>query len=547
MTLQGDLSTLELADIVQNLELHRRSGTLSVETAQGTTRVYFEAGAVALIASERRPTLLDDLVVAGFVTERELAAARKARWRTRKSMGEVLVKRKALSTETLAWFTERRLEEDLAEFLALDAGAFTFTDEDVPRGVFDPEERALELRLPVGAMLFEAARRKDHWPLIRRRLPSDAAHYLAPGALEVAGHGDAELAQALLARLDGTRSVREAVKTFPHRRFEAYDLFVKLIEAGAVHALGPDDLVGLAEQLADAHGDEAWQVILDGLVAHTHHLGLLRAKVRLAGERDEKKSAAEALKLIAHVQLEAGDRRGALAELMRAGEFDPDDTAVWERTLELALADERHDEALEHGLRLVQLYRKPGLHSRACAVLETLVRLDPERWDLQRELARSRADCGNSTTAVAGLERFGKKLLAREEYREARRVQEEILRLVPGRKEAQQTLEMIDSRVYERRRAWRRSMLGRAALAAAGLFLTALAVLDARARLDYSRANRAVSRESLIEERRYDEAIARFEEVRARHPYALASLFDVRRRIRDLEEKRGPVMDAAGD
>lgn len=212
MTLHGDLSTLELADIVQNLELHKRSGTLAVETALGTTRVYFDRGAVAMIASERRPAMLDDLVLAGLVTEKQLEGARKARWRTRKALGEVLVKRKALDGDTLRWFAERRLQEDLCDFLALEAGAFTFTDEGVPRNVFDPEERNVGLALPVGAMLFEAARRKDHWPLIRRRLPSDATHYLAPESLEVEGAGDQELARAVVARLDGTRSVREVVR-----------------------------------------------------------------------------------------------------------------------------------------------------------------------------------------------------------------------------------------------------------------------------------------------------------------------------------------------
>jgi tetratricopeptide (TPR) repeat protein len=543
MTLQGDLSTLELADIVQNLELHKRSGTLTVETALGTTKAYFDRGAVALIASERRPELLEDLVLAGFVTAKQLEGARKARWRTRKALGEVLVKRKAIDGELLRWFAERRLQEDLCDFLALDAGAFTFTDEGVPRGVFDPEERNVGLALPVGAMLFEAARRKDHWPLIRRRLPSDAAHYLAPEGFDPEGEGDADFAREVLARLDGTRSVREAVKSFPHRRFEAYELIVRMIEAQVVRGLGPDDLVELAQELADNDEDLSWQVILDGLVAHTHHLGLLRAKVKLAAERKEEKAAAEALKVIAHVQLEAGDRKGALGELMRAGELDPDDPAIWERTLELAVADGRNEQALAHGMRLVRLYRAPGLHSRACEVLEALVRLEPDRWDIQRELARSRADCGNSSSAVAGLERYGKKLLAKEEYKDARRVQEEILRLVPGRKEAQQTIEMIDSHVFERRRSWRRRMLRRTALVLAVAAVVAVAVLDGRARLDYARTNSEVSRDNLIEDHQYSEAIARFAAVRARHPYAPATYFDLRRRIADLEQK----LAAAGD
>jgi tetratricopeptide (TPR) repeat protein len=536
MTLQGDLATLELADIVQNLEMHRRSGTLAVEGPRGTTRIYLEEGAATLLAADGRPELADDLVRAGLVTERDLERARKSRWRTRKSLGEVLVKRKAIDADVLHAFAEERLREDLCDFLVLEAGAFTFTEEKVPRRTFDPEERALGLRLQLGVLLFEAARRKDHWPLLRRSVPSDAAHHQAPDALEPPEGEDPELGCALFAQLDGTRNVREVMRAFPHRRFDAYEMLARLVAAQTVRALGPDDLVALARELADGLPDRAWQVVRDGLATHGHHVGLLREKVALAAERGEDKAAAEALKLIAHGLSEAGDRAGALVELQRAADLDPDDTSIWERTFALALEDERADDAAELGLHLVELYRKPGLHSRAVGVLESLVKLDPDRLEIQRELARARVDCGNTTGAVGGLERYGRKLLTREDYTAAREVQEEILRLVPSRKQARETIERIDAQVFQRRRAWRRRMARRLALFAVGAGLAGLLALDVRARVDHARAERGLI--ELIEVRRYDEAIAALEEVRARHPYTPTAWLALRGRIADLKARR---------
>jgi tetratricopeptide (TPR) repeat protein len=537
MPLRGDLSTLELVDIVQNLEMHKKSGVLAVETQRGTRQLCVEEGAVAMIATPGRPSLMEDLVHAGYVRADDVESARKRRWRSRKSLGEWLVKLKAIEAEELADFAKCRLREDLCDFLALDTGAFTFTEGKPPRDVFDPEERALALALPIGVSLFEAAKRMDHMPGVRSLIPADSAHFHAHGRTQPQLAGDPTLAAAVLRQLDGTRNVRQVLQAFPHRRFEVYEALARLAEAQAIRTFGPDDMAALAQELSSEDGDRAWQVVQDGLASNPHHLGLLREKAALASARDEPKAAAEAHKLIAHLQLETGDRSAALVELMRASELDPDDPSILERTLALAIEDERCEDAFEQGLRLVQLYRAPGLHSKAVTVLEALVRLDPEHWTIQRELAHSRADSGNIADALAGLERYGKKLLARGDYKPARAVQQEILKLAPSRKQAQKTIEMIDAQVYERRRALRRRILQRALLVLVAGGLGTLFFLDTRARLDLARAEHELMRRDLIEQGDYAEAVRVLEEVRMRHPYSLAARIEMPRRLADLRAK----------
>src|SRR5687767_4479196 len=77
MPLRGDLSTLELVDIVQNLEMHRKSGVLAVETPRGARQLCVENGAVTMIATPGRPTLMEDLVRANLVREADVESARK--------------------------------------------------------------------------------------------------------------------------------------------------------------------------------------------------------------------------------------------------------------------------------------------------------------------------------------------------------------------------------------------------------------------------------------------------------------------------------------
>ena len=97
---------------------------------------------------------------------------------TGKSLSETLVARRTIGAEDLASVAHARLLDEACEIVSAEGGAFTFTEGTVPRGVFDPEERRLRLRLPSSGLLMEAARRQDHWRLIRERVPSDTAHFV---------------------------------------------------------------------------------------------------------------------------------------------------------------------------------------------------------------------------------------------------------------------------------------------------------------------------------------------------------------------------------
>ena len=136
---------------------------------------------------------------------------------------EILPAMKAIEATQLAAVAAARMTGEACELINAGGGAFVFTEGPIPRGIFDPEERALGITLPAGPLLLEAARRTDHWKMIRDRVPSDSTHYVV--AREPRKPKDASQAQVLeqmVPLLDGSRSVTEIVAAFPHRRFEAY-------------------------------------------------------------------------------------------------------------------------------------------------------------------------------------------------------------------------------------------------------------------------------------------------------------------------------------
>ncbi len=548
MTLQGDLATLDLAALLQNLEVNARTGTLSVDCAGGKAHVLFREGKITAFGRDGRAPLMETLAASGAISPTQLERARRKRKGTRRALGEVLVESKALSQEDLVAAARSRLVDDVCELVCMEAGEFAFQRGGIPRDVFDPEERRLEFALPAGPLLLEAARRADHWAITRTWIPSDAAHFMLQRRPEPP-EADLQrsIAERLLERLDGTRSVAEILFAFPHHRFEVYELLTEWLKKKNLRLVGAEEMLRIAQRVAPVDAERALVIVERGLQEHPRHPQLLAERARLAEELGEPAAAVESLKLLLHSKLASGDREGARGDLKHARELAPYDTALWEKSLSLALEDRSVDEALTCGERLAELYREPGLHPRAGAIFAQLIELVPGSWRLRRELAKSKVDSGDVAGAIDGLERFARKLVAEELYAEARAVFEEVLEYLPAHKGARDAIRKIDAQMYALRRKQMRRIT-RLSIAAALLMLGMwLLSLEISARRAYSAAQRSVSELGLIEGGQYAAAIDAFEQVRERHPWTPTVVFDVRSRLADLRAKQAEVAGSPPD
>jgi len=387
----------------------------------------------------------------------------------------------------------------------------------------------------------EAARREDHWRLIRERVPSDTAHFVVqhtPRPPE--DPADAELQATLLEGLDGTRGVSEIMARFPHRRFEAYVLLAGLVEARAVREAAATDLGKLADESILVDKERARALVDRGLEASPRNLGLLKQKARMAETAGEIEQAVEALKVVVHMHLEGGETEEAQQELEHLKELAASDPSVWERSFQLALDDGRLEDAVFEGKELAELYKGPGLFNKAKDILIQLVELEPESWELVRELACLRAETGEKKTAIGELERFGEARLAEAEYPLAARVFEEVLALDPRRKSATETLDLIQSGEHERRCARMRRLKRRALLALSVLALSAWLGYEGTARHAYVETVSEVWVDDLIEDGSYEEAAGRFDAFRARFPFSTTAWYDARLRAEDLRAQDLP-------
>lgn len=538
MGLQGDLATLDLTGLFQNLESARNSGVLTIQDGRDVSRLCFREGKLAAVSYEGRASVADFLAVAGIVSTASMEQAAKAR-RKKRSLAELLDDAGLLDRDRLVAFATARITDEACEILVTRAGRFEFVEGHAAAGEFDLDELALGIAMSAGPLLLEAARRADHWKMIRERIPSDSMHYelaRAPGS--VATPEAATLLRHVARLLDGTLSVGEIAARFPHRRFEVYELLAELASTRTIRPCDNEDLAKRVRELARRDRTRAWELLARGLELDPRNLALLETKAQLAEQRGDREGACEALKMVAHVELERGGKAGARAALDRLKTLARDDPFVWEKSFELAIEEQRADDAVADGKRLVELYRGPGLTKKAAAVIERLLEVVGRSWDLVHELAQLRVAAGDVRGAVQVLENYGKARLREEAYPLAKRAFDQVLVLEPRNARAKQAVEEIASGALAQRRAKWRKLRRRGLVAAVCVVLLPWIGYECLARGAYMEATRTILRERWIEDAHYDYAIAAYRDVRNSYGWATVSHYEASDAIAELEAKR---------
>jgi hypothetical protein len=189
------------------------------------------------------------------------------------------------------------------------------------------------------------------------------------------------------------------------------------------------------------------------------------------------------------------------------------------------------------------------MHRRAREVFERLMELDPESWDVRRELARSQADSGAQVKAVEGLEKFGRKRVALRDFDAARTVFEEILALDASNATAAGILEEIESGAFDRRREQHQRAVRQAVMGLLAGLLVLWFYFEGSARRAYVAAIEDVFAAELIEKGNYQVAADVIGQVAQRFPWTTTGALDVPRHVALLRARAagGRVPEASPD
>jgi hypothetical protein len=185
MALKGTLKDFGIADILQLIGQQQKTGILSLTNKGESVNVSFKDGNIvrAESTSRNRKDLIGTmLVAANLITESQLEFALETQKRTLQRLGDVLVGQGSIPAEKFKSMVALQTSETLYKLFGWKSGTYAFEVHDVEAdGAFVP--------LRAESVLMEGFRRVDEWPVVKKRITSDAMTFekikeLPPPALE---------------------------------------------------------------------------------------------------------------------------------------------------------------------------------------------------------------------------------------------------------------------------------------------------------------------------------------------------------------------------
>jgi hypothetical protein len=242
----GDLAAFPIADFIAFVHQARLSGVLTVCAGGVEREIAFEGGEVRSAQSSAPGERVGEVAVRlGFATEAQVAEATASE----RPIGKVLVDAGVMKPNDLYKCLQEQVVSVFHGMLLSKSGTFALVDE-------DPAERAAApLSVSTQSLLMDGIRRIDELSLFQARIPGPDAFLRRRDPARPVTLRPTE--SALLARVDGRRTVAEIASGAHLNEFDATKILFHLAEAGYVEVV--------AAPLASASAAERIPVIVAGI------------------------------------------------------------------------------------------------------------------------------------------------------------------------------------------------------------------------------------------------------------------------------------------
>jgi tetratricopeptide (TPR) repeat protein len=539
MSFQGDISSIALSDVFQNLATNQKTGTLTIDSGGHERHIQFRDGKIVSFADGEAFSIADWLADKEIVDrERMDEALRRYRKSKKKTLGEILRDLGTIGLEDYRAYLSDLLKETLYEVLSFREGTFEFHEGLLAEEHSDRETFGLGIELPPQSIMMEAARRMDDWQKIRLHIPSENEIYLVPPAererlLEEASD---DLTREAIELMDGTLTLRQVIGKLPYSRFDGCRALAGLIAGKKVRPLDGTLLM----QLAKGEGDpkQVISCLKTILEREPNNRQILKRLADLQEGRGQREESATYNKLLAISHLDEGDVDAAESHLRKSLELNPRDIATWQKLRDVVRRQAKREKILAFGLQFAEHFRKLGLPEIVRDHLADMVKVFPEQLRLKVDLADARFALGDKKTCVGELFEVAVTLLKKRRFDEAEKVFARILKYDHDNRKARELHEKLRSGKLARRQAIRQRLLYNALVCLLVVLFTAFLVYDLQGRGKLFEVTREVFAESLIENQRYDEAISRIRSVQDSYPFSLTASYEVPRLLQTLLGKQ---------
>ena len=322
VSITGNLSTMPFADLVQWVASSHKTGTLVVDGAKYTKKIYFRRGYLIAVASDNPREMLGYYLVGwGYLLEEDLRYIVEMQDYFQVMLGELMVKLGRLSREELDFVLRLKSEETIYDLILWDEGNFRFLDNELPQRDFQ------EVQLHIQHFLFEGFRQRDERQRMAEIVP-DALH--VPALVNQPDESRLNpIEQSILTAVDGERSFEQLallcrvpefdVLSFAYQAVQDGYMAIYPPQEGTVEATPGTSLAPWQETVFEVEDRLVRGRLLDAL----HLVATMRDKYRdfteameVAGSLEEKiESVVDGSPLSATVILEPAARLDELVNL----------------------------------------------------------------------------------------------------------------------------------------------------------------------------------------------------------------------------------------
>ncbi len=505
MGIKGDIKSLSLANVLQDLAMNEQTGTLAIRHKERQVALWFEKGALRLVGlgAGEGPSLLNGLLALEKIGPDE-APAVTGRKTSEGSFIRSLLKKGRVTRDDLKASCEHQMAEHLCDAFLWTEATFEFEEGQPDDRLFDVDQIDYEPRLAVDAVIMEALRRADEWGETRKAiLSSNEILVVDPQRLPP---GADPTVRRVLALLDGERSLKEIQDLTRLGQFVLMRSAALLIRAGAARNVSAAEAFERGRaRAAKKDWPAALRMARYGLDHERKNTGLLELALKCAEATEDDAAAASYARQLASAQVESGQLEAAIKTYQRVLVHAPRDLTAHERLFEILLRLDLKLDALAQGESLAEAYKKAGLPDKALAVFQRLLETVGDHTELLESVAEIQRRLGDKPEAVKVYARLLQRAMDGKNDQAALDYARTILRIDPRHAEAQKLRQDLESGQVERARRRRRRLKGIVLASVLGAFLFASVVYEYRARLQYAAAADPVFRAR--EARDYREAL----------------------------------------
>jgi tetratricopeptide (TPR) repeat protein len=521
MGIKGDVRSISLANVLQDLVTNEQTGTLAILHKKDRHQLYlwFDKGALKLVGlgSGQGPSLLNGLLAMEKVRADE-APTVTGRHTSEGGFIRGMMKKGRVTKEDLKAACEHQMGEHLCDAFLWSDATFEFEEGEPDDRWFDVDQLDLEPRLAVEGAIMEAVRRADEWGETRKAILSQN-EILVPDPARLAPAAEPTV-RRVFALLDGERSLRDVQDLTRLGQFMLLRSAALLIRSGAARPLSAADAFERARSRA---GKKEWDAALRmtryGLDHERKNTGLLELALRCAEELQDHDAAASYARQLASAQAESGALEQAIKSYQKVLSHAPRDITAHDRLFQTLLQLDLKLDALAAGEGLAAAYKKAGLPDKALGVYQQLLEKVGDHSELIESVAEMQRHLGDKGEAVKLYARLLERAMEAKNDPLSLDYCRTILKLDPRHAQAlalRQNLESGQVEKARQRKRFVRSLTGGALLLALG---GTAAFYEFRARDAYNVARTPIH--DALAAKNYREALRLYDSVIDRYRWSL--------------------------